>query len=182
MSGRHLRSRRRASRRVDTLGERAAIIGRVCERISDGTTVRAALATESVNRSTLWRWLQEDAALRALFERARVAQAHALAEDVINLADGATQQTANAVRLAVDARKWYASKLVPKLFSERMEVEHAGEIEAEASHVVLYDATAGPPDLSSVPNARRTVLLLPDNGRDPEIAAKLPRARVGVAS
>lgn len=31
-------------------------------------------------------------------------------------------------RLRVDTRKWYASKLAPKLYGERQHIEHSGEI------------------------------------------------------
>lgn len=146
--------------------ERAAIVARVCERIADGVTVKTALRPEKVNRATLWRWLEEDAVLRARYERARVAQAHALAEDVIDLADAATPDTANAVRLAIDARKWYASKLAPRLFSERLELEHGGTVDTGEHRVVIYDPAVGPPNDAALPTAGGLRLYLPDNGRE----------------
>jgi hypothetical protein len=159
--------------------ERAAIVRRICERMADGLTVKEALGAEFISRPTLWRWLQEDETLLELFRDARIWQAHAMAEDVVDIADGATAETANAVRLSVDSRKWLASKIAAKLYGERVEVQHGGSIETRR-RVALFD----PNEMSeaalataTVQAAGRIALFLPDNHRDPEFSKKLPHVR-----
>lgn len=67
---------------------------------------------------TMWR--HEDEAFSAKYARAREDQADFLAEEVIEIADGA--QDANLARLQVDARKWKAAKLKPKVYGDKLEL------------------------------------------------------------
>jgi len=78
------------------------------------------------------------------YARAREAQAELLADEIIHIADTPQEgvkkkQTINGIeiitgdmidhrRLQVDARKWKASKLYPKKYGERVEVENSGEM------------------------------------------------------
>lgn len=79
----------------------------------------------------------------AQYARARELQADVLAEEIIDIADedpavrletqrngGETMVIDSAAvahqRLRVDARKWFASKVAPKRYGDKLDVEHSG--------------------------------------------------------
>lgn len=79
------------------------------------------------------------------YVRAREAQADFLAEEIIEIADDGSndfmtvgkgdktyevenKEVTNRSRLRVDARKWIASKLKPKKYGEKVDVEHSGKV------------------------------------------------------
>jgi len=79
------------------------------------------------------------------YARAKDMGLDALAEEIIeisntpvegtrtkdNVLTGVTVETGDMIehrRLQVDARKWYLSKLAPKRYGDKLEVEHKGEL------------------------------------------------------
>lgn len=77
-------------------------------------------------RSTVYRWLEEDLAFRDRYARARETQADTLFDEIVEIADA--EPDVNRARLRVDARKWVAGKLKPKVYGERLDVAHSGGI------------------------------------------------------
>lgn len=114
-----------------TVLDHHAVMRAVCERIANGELVQDAAKAEGTAASTIRRWAGEDEELRALYARARVDQAHALAETVVTLADGAakepTKEKVLAARLQVDSRRWLASKIAPKVFGDKYIIEGGEE-------------------------------------------------------
>lgn len=105
--------------------EKRAIVEAICAKIAEGgigNTVDAAAKEHGITRGTLWKWTTGDKTLGQLYSEARVWQAHSLGEDAITRADGATKETAHAVRLQVDTLKWYTSKIAPRIYGDRIEV------------------------------------------------------------
>ncbi len=84
---------------------------------------------------TVMYWLQRHEDFMQQYARAREIQAELLAEEIIEIADdssgdvivdddGKEQTNHERVarsRLRVDARKWYASKLAPKRYGDRIQ-------------------------------------------------------------
>lgn len=116
----------------------------ICDRLSEGRSLRAICSDADMpGRGAVFRWLAENETFRNQYARAREAQADALADDILQIADdGANDsyvddegrsRTDNDViarsRLRVDARKWYASKLAPKKYGDKVETVHSGEID-----------------------------------------------------
>lgn len=99
------------------------------------------------------RWLAKDeyASFRQQYARAREAQADALFDEMLDIADdgsndwmerkrddGSTDEVLNhehiqRSRLRIDARKWMAGKLRPKVYGDKAEVEHNHKISPEAA-------------------------------------------------
>ena len=74
------------------------------------------------------------------YARAKKLQAFHLAEEIIEIADDSSKDTisnefgdkedkewTNRSRLRIDVRKWYAGKLAPKIFGDKLEVEQVGK-------------------------------------------------------
>jgi hypothetical protein len=77
------------------------------------------------------------------YARAREAQGHREAEEIKAIADAATPEDVQVARLRVDARKWRAGKLAPKVYGDKLEVSGAGE---GGAHVHRVEMTFVRPD------------------------------------
>lgn len=115
-----------------------AAIQRICREIASGKSLRKVLKAPSMpTRATFMDLLREDAQLSDQYARARREGIEAHIDQIVDLADTATAENAQAVRLKLDTRKWLASKLVPKVYGDRLALE--GGLE-------LTDARQGPID------------------------------------
>ena len=70
-------------------------------------------------------WLHDNEELRKQYARARDEQSDTYAAMVVDEAFSASD--AQIGRLRVDALKWAASKLAPKKYGDKLEVEQTGE-------------------------------------------------------
>ncbi|MDG3578395.1 MULTISPECIES: terminase small subunit-like protein [Rhizobium] len=122
-------------------GDIAAII---CERIADGNSLRTICAEDGMpNKATVLRWISSNDAFRDQYARAREAQADALFDEILAIADapligekikidkdGNKEITRGDMiehrRLQVDTRKWMASKLLSKKYGDKQQLEHSG--------------------------------------------------------
>ena len=101
---------------------------RICEQIAEGQSLRSICAEDGMPaKSTVFRLLASDAEFRDQYARAREAQADHMFDEIMEIADDATEDV-NRSRLKVDARKWAAGKLRPKVYGEKAEVALTGEI------------------------------------------------------
>lgn len=71
--------------------------------------------------STVLAWRSEDATFQEMYARAREEQADWHAEQILLIAD--TEEDPNKARVRIDARKWAASKLRPKVYGDRINVD-----------------------------------------------------------
>ncbi len=96
----------------------------ICHRLAAGESLRRICTDENLpNRSTVFTWLHQFPDFRMAYIAARECGAEALADEVVDMALSATAENANAVRVAVDAVKWAASKYAPKRWGgDRVEI------------------------------------------------------------
>jgi hypothetical protein len=105
--------------------EKLAIVSQIAEAIAEGDYVSTWCKKLGVSKGRLFEWCEADETLRNLYARARLAQAHALAEQTLTLADdaiGGKEGDTDKVRLQVDTRKWYTSKIAPRFYGEKLEL------------------------------------------------------------
>lgn len=108
--------------------EVAAAKERVCREISEGKSLRSICTDPNMpSAETVRVWLLEDGEFSAQYARAREEQADYYADEIIDIADGA--KDANLARLQIDARKWKASKLQPKKYGDKVDLNLSGTIE-----------------------------------------------------
>lgn len=116
----------------------------ICDRIANGESLRQICGDDGMPAaSTVFVWLSEDDAFSEQYARAREAQADALFDDILTIADDGRNdwmerknadgenigwmENGEALRrsqLRVDARKWMAGKLKPKKYGDRITQEH----------------------------------------------------------
>lgn len=96
-----------------------------CERLANGRSMRSIVQDEDMpSWTTIWRWLQQDMSFRARYARAREIQAHYIAETAHD--EAVIADDAQLGRLALDARKWFAAKLAPKVYGDKISQEISG--------------------------------------------------------
>lgn len=126
----------------------------ICERLANGESLRSICSDEDTpHQATVFRWLATNEAFREQYAHAREAQADVLADETIAIADDGRndwmekhgrdgeslgwQVNGEAVsrsKLRVEARKWFASKLLPKKYGDRTTL--AGDAENPLSFVM----------------------------------------------
>jgi hypothetical protein len=105
------------------------LVDRICEEIAAGRSLNKICSEEdwSPDKSMFYRWMYRHPQIRDKYARAKNAQQEYAAEDIMEIAYSATPETYNVARLQIDAHKWLASKLLPKRYSEKQQIEHTGE-------------------------------------------------------
>ena len=134
------------------------VFDRICDRIAGGESLRTICADADMpSKEAVRKWLVKDAggALVAQYARAREAQADAIFDEIIDIADTAVNdwmevhgqddagyrvngEHIQRSKLRIDARKWMAGKLRPKVYGEKLTMEGAGE-HGEHLHKVSAD-------------------------------------------
>lgn len=95
----------------------------ICERIAEGESLRDICKDDGMpNKSSVFRWVGSDDTLRDQYARAREVQADVEFDEIREIADTATPENVNVARLQIDARKWRASKMRPKVYGDKLAV------------------------------------------------------------
>jgi hypothetical protein len=117
------------------------IAAAICDEIAAGRSLRTICDREDMPaKSTVFLWLSKNKDFLDQYVRAREAQADAMAEEILDIADDGTndtyqdehgnvrtdQEVIGRSRLRVDTRKWLMSKLAPKKYGEKITQEHSG--------------------------------------------------------
>ena len=113
------------------------IADKICEGIADGKSLRSICQAEEMPaKSSVFKWLSQHKEFADQYARAREAQADALFDEILEIADDGrndsytdedgnertNQDVIARSRLRVDARKWMAGKLRPKKYGEKLEL------------------------------------------------------------
>ena len=106
----------------------------ILTRLCDGESLRSICASENMPaQGTVYRWITEKPDFRENYEAARRDQAELYASEIIEIADetplgehGIDGAAVQRNRLRVDARKWIASKLLPKKYGDKIQQEVSG--------------------------------------------------------
>ena len=99
----------------------------ICQDVAGGSSLAQTCRVPGMpSMRAVYAWMREDAAFKEAFEDAEKVRGVVLAEEVLETADGATQATAAADKIKVEAKKWMASKLNVKFAdSQIIEEKHA---------------------------------------------------------
>ena len=99
---------------------------KICEKIANGRSLRSICAEDGMpTTSTVCKWLIENKEFSEQYARARDKQADYFAEEIIEIADSAEAESAAVAKakLQIDARKCAASKIAPKKYGDKQEID-----------------------------------------------------------
>ena len=113
----------------------------ICAEIAKGRSLRAVCRDDGMpDESTVRNWALNDRdGFFPQYARARIIQAHAMFDETLEIADDGSNDTYETEdgertnhdviarsKLRVDTRKWYLSKAMPKMYGDRLAMEHSG--------------------------------------------------------
>lgn len=99
---------------------------RICRRIANGESLRAICDDKTMpDRGTVLGWVKDIPDFSEPYAQARARQQDAFAEDGVYIAD--TEPDPARARVRVAARQWYAERVAPKKYGQR--IEHAGQVD-----------------------------------------------------
>lgn len=124
----------------------------ICDRMIDGESLREIARDERMpSMGTMMRWVGDSERFAEQYARARAMQAETYASEIIEIAEDGTNDWMEKVnkdgevvgwtvngeavqrsKLRIEARKWIMSKILPKRYGEKVEIEHRGEVKTVA--------------------------------------------------
>ena len=121
--------------------DRDAITALVCSQIAEGKSLRSICDSDDKlpNADGFLKWLEGAPALRTQYTRAREVGYQLLADEIVDIADenyttdehGVKERLTNEAiarnRLRVESRKWMLSKMLPKVYGEKLTQEVTGK-------------------------------------------------------
>lgn len=123
---------------------------KILKRVVDGESIRSICRDDDMpSLSAFFRWIVEKPDFKEQYDHATDVRAETIFEEALEIADTVLMgekvktsgegdtlkvetQTGDMVdraRLKVDTRKWFLSKLKPKRFGERLDLNHSGNLE-----------------------------------------------------
>jgi hypothetical protein len=107
----------------------------ICELIANGITLKAICDIQGMPKlTTVHKWIDSFPDFADAYARARKTQADTFADMVMT--EAFNSHDAQIGRLRIDALKWTASKLAPKKYGDKVEVEQTGNTNFKISFAV----------------------------------------------
>ena len=116
-----------------------AVVDELCDRIASGRgIVEVCSDPDMPHDTTVYRHMAKNPEFAARIARAREAQQEAEPDRIVQMAEAATAEDWQVVKLRIWARQWRAAKLAPKKYGEKITAEVSGKdggpIETKATH------------------------------------------------
>lgn len=133
----------------------------ICTELAAGRSLRDVCKSDDMPaESTVRAWAVEDRnGFSAQYTKAREIGYQSMADELLEIADDgrndwmerrgeedagwqANGEHIQRSRLRVDTRKWMLSKVLPKVYGDRQEINHSGELAVKTSHDFTDDELA----------------------------------------
>ncbi|WP_332763949.1 hypothetical protein [Phenylobacterium sp.] len=110
------------------------MLERICERLIGGESMKTICGDESMPAATMvYLEMSRNVEFRTAITCAREAQQEALIDETVDMADKATVEDHQVVKLRIWARQWRAAKLAPKKYGDKLELGGALTVNHEAA-------------------------------------------------
>lgn len=120
------------------------IAEKILDSLMDGKSLRwICTADDMPHRSTIIRWMSDNADFATKCARAREMQADLMDDLILDTAEETTPENAAASRVKIAAYQWRASKLAPKKYGEKLDIEQKTTHEVGDSVSALMEAING---------------------------------------
>ena len=106
-------------------------------RIGNGESLRGVSKDLGIPFQTVWSAIMSDEKRRAAYEDAKMSRAHFHASKIEEILEDVESGKIepHAARVSIDARKWLASKMYPKFFSDRVHHQHDMTVDVRKQHL-----------------------------------------------
>ena len=116
----------------------SALASKICMHMAGGESVRKICRDADMpSFPTVMRWVHDSSQVAykdgfpEQYQAAMMSKAHHMFDELLEIADDDIDDTQRS-RLRVDTRKWYLSKCLPKIFGDKLNLDHSGEIGLKA--------------------------------------------------
>ena len=137
------------------------IFKQICDRIAQGESLRGICRDEGYpSASAVIQWVMDDKdSCAKQYGKAREVQAQHMVEELFDIVDDGTRDdkelaNGNVVmdkewvarsRLRFDARRWYISKVLPKIYGDKLDLHHAGNVNVDLNVTEIRRVIVDPP-------------------------------------
>ena len=134
----------------------------VIERIKEGKSLRMIAEIDGMpSPPTVMDWVRQDKDFSEQYVRAKEVQAHLMAEEILSISDDGSNDTYTDERgvertdvdviarskLRVDSRKWLLSKMLPKVYGDKLELD--GKVDGDRTLTIVRRVLDSREDLKS---------------------------------
>lgn len=99
---------------------------KICSRIAEGESVRSVSKDNDMPAlSTIMKWKHDFPEFSEQYNEAKQSQVEHLFNELLEIAD--TGEDVARDRLRVDTRKWFLSKVAPKIYGDKIDMTTDGE-------------------------------------------------------
>lgn len=99
----------------------------ICDEIAGGGSIKKfCMAKDAPNKGSVFRWLATIPEFRDLYDAARIIQADAWTDEIVDIADKGNDSA--KVRNQMNARQWAAERANPQRYQAKMALEHTGTV------------------------------------------------------
>lgn len=114
----------------------------ILSRLADGELLREICTDDGMPKSkTVRQWALDNEEFSILYTKAREMGWHEIGEEIFEIADdgsrdlmiddGGNERTNTEVvarsRIRIDTRKWLLAKMLPKIYGEKLDLNHGGQ-------------------------------------------------------
>ncbi len=126
----------------------------VIDKLYSGITLKRAFDDNVTRMRYFYEFIAENDAYYQAYMRAQQAKAEVLADEIIEISD--TEPDPNRARVMVDSRKWYASKIRPDKYGDRIDLNVTQSIDIAAAiksakDRICYSAATQIPSIPTQP-------------------------------
>jgi hypothetical protein len=114
---------------------------RICDEIVAGKPMYLICEEEwCPSEFTVYRWLREYEEFSQAYAHARELQQERFAAEIVTIAD--TVKDAAVARNMMEARKWYAGKISPKKWGDKVEIDAKVQVNSPTENLMAFLAMA----------------------------------------
>ncbi len=131
------------------------IVEAICDRLVAGEGINSISRDPAMpSMNAIYLAMANDDGFRSSIARAREAQQEALIDATVDMADAATADDWQVVKLRIWARQWRAGKLAPRKYGERLEIDQTVSVRVQSIADRLDAISARPMvDVTPAPGA-----------------------------
>jgi len=128
-----------------------AVASAICERIAMGESlVKICQDKKMPGYQTVRGWIARRGEFSDRYARAKEDGAEYEAQRILDIADDPDIDPQHK-RIMVDARKWIASKLKPKIYGDKVDLNHSGDVSVQVFEIAGAKVTFGSHSDSTLP-------------------------------
>lgn len=110
------------------------LLARIVDGLTQGNSMKAVCEDQDMPRAAdVYSEMAKNVEFRTAIARAREAQQEAIIDEMVDMADAATPENWQVVKMRIWARQWRAAKLAPKKYGDKQDISVSGQVDIAAT-------------------------------------------------